>query len=371
MSFPSLPRVLFFQPALPAYRIDFFDRLAKRLGSRFALYYSPTDMGALTAQRTSFDWERPVGLMRPIISGVIEWQPGVMHIAMERGDTLIVCGGPRTVSTLTLLIKARLRGVKTIWFGHYWSSTSVRYRFYLRMMLMKLVDAVLFYTDQEIDEYREGFGRNDPRPVSAVNNGINVDPIVEVRRPYRADERPRDLLCIGRVQDKCRLELLFAALADPRLAGVRLHIVGDGPGRGELEKLTEELKVADAVVWHGGTSDEKRIAEVANLCRIFVFPGAVGLSVVHAMAYGLPTIVNDDRWGSGPEITAFETGETGVSFAKDDAADLADKIALTIDDIVSLDRWSKEAGRRAIDLYNTRNMADRVVGLIDQLDRTA
>lgn len=367
MNLETAPRIIFCQPALPAYRIDFFDRMAKRLGQRFALYYSPTDMGALTQHSKPFDWERPVGLMQPIIPGVIEWQPGVMKIRMQRGDTLIVCGGPRTVSTLTLLVKARLRGIKTVWFGHYWSSTSKSHRFYVRMMLMKLVHAVLFYTDQEIDEYRAGFGYNDRRLISAVNNGINVDPITAVRNPYRAESRPRDMLLIGRLQAKCQAEMVINALADPRLAGVQLHIVGDGPARADLEVLARKLGVEGAVIWHGGTSDENVIAKVANQCRIFVFPGAVGLSLIHAMAYGLPAVINDDRWGNGPEITAFSANSTGAAFAKDDSADLVDKIAAIIDDTGLLNRWSEEARRRADELYNTQGMTDRVLALIDRL----
>ena len=368
---PNTARVIFCQPALPAYRVDFFDRMAKRLGKRFALHYSPTDMGVLTRNATPFDWERPVGLMKPIIPGVIEWQPGVMDIPMQRGDTLIVCGGPRTVSTLAMLVKARLKGVKTIWFGHYWSSTSKPYRFWLRMMLMKLVHSVLFYTDREIEEYRAGFGKNDTRPLSAVNNGINVDPIAAVRGSYRAAERPRAMMLIGRLQAKCQVELVLTALTDPRLAGVTLHVVGDGPTRSELEAKAVKLGVADAVVWHGGTTDEAKIAAVANQCRLFVFPGAVGLSLIHAMAHGLPALISDDRWGSGPEITAFAEDVTGRAFRKDDSADLADKIAVMIDDTASLDRWAVEARRRADEQYNTRFMTDRVVALIERLERAA
>lgn len=325
-------------------------------------------MGALTQGAKPFAWEHPVGLMQPIIPGVIEWQPGVMNIPMQRGDTLIVCGGPRTVSTLTLLVKARLRGIKTIWFGHYWSSTSKAYRFYLRMMLMKLVHAVLFYTDQEIEEYRAGFGRNDRRPISAINNGINVDPIIAQREPYRAEDRPRAMMLIGRLQAKCQAEMLIEALADPRLKGVRLHVVGDGPARSDLEVLAHRLRVEDAVTWHGGTSDEAVIAKVANQCRIFAFPGAVGLSLIHGMAYGLPAVINDDRWGNGPEITAFDDEMTGVAFAKNDGADLTDKISAIIDDTESLNRWSVESRCRADGLYNTRGMTDRVIALIDRLD---
>lgn len=366
----SCPRVIFCQPALPAYRIDFFDRLANRLGSRFALYYSPTDMGVLTQDREIFSWERPVGAIRPLLRGVVEWQPGALSIPMKRGDTLIVCGGPRTLSTLALLLKARWRRVNTIWFGHYWSSTSTGYLFRLRIALMRLVDAILFYTDQEVDEYRAGFGRHDKRLISAINNGINTDPIVAVSVPYQAERRPRDILLIGRIQEKCRAELLLYALTDRRLAGIRLQIVGDGPERMKLEALAERLELSDAIVWHGGIVNEAEIAKIANRCRIFVYPGAVGLSLIHSMAYGLPAIVNDDRWGNMPEITAFSSGVTGVSFTKGDAADLADKIAQTIDDDEALNRWSEEAQRRASQLYNTRGMADRVLQMLDALEES-
>ena len=309
--------------------------------------------------------------MHPIIPGVLEWQPGIMEIPVTRGDTFIVCGGPRTVSTLTALVKARLRGAKTIWFGHYWSSTSKPWRFYLRMLLMKLVHSVLFYTDGEIAEYRAGFGKNDRRPLSAVNNGINVDPIAAVRAPYLASERPRAMMIIGRLQEKCQLELLLAALADQRLTGVHLHVVGDGPTRGTLEALASSLGVADMVTWHGGTVDEDVISTVANRCRIFVFPGAVGLSLIHAMAYGLPALIADDRWTSGPEITAFTEDETGRSFRPGDRGDLADKIVAMIDDEAALDRWSAESRRRADESFNTARMAERVVELIDRLEAAA
>jgi glycosyltransferase involved in cell wall biosynthesis len=360
-------RVSFFQPALPAYRIDFFDRLAKRLGERFALYYSPTPMGVLTEERRSFGWERPLGLMQPLLPGT-EWQPGALKVPIARGDTIIVCGGPRTLSTLALLLKARLKGAKSIWFGHYWSSTSKRHRFILRILLMRLAHAVLFYTDQEIAEYRARMGRHDKRPISAVNNGINVDPIVPLRAPYRAGARPLAALFIGRLTEKSRLDLAIEALTDPKLRDVRLHVIGGGPIRAALARRAEDLGLADRVEWHGATVREKAISLVANRCRLFVYPGEVGLSLIHAMAYGLPAIITNNRWANNPEITAFSHGETGWSFEEDNARDLATKWAEMISDEAALDRCSEEAIRRADHSFNTRLMAERVARLVAQLE---
>lgn len=364
-------QIILCQPALPAYRLDFFGRLSEHFGDRFRCYYSPTAMGALTSGRMAPSWSTAVGLMRPLIPGVIEWQPGILDIPMHRDDVLIVCGGPRTLSTLVLLMKARLLGTKTVWFGHYWSSTTRSYRFYIRMVLMKLAHAVLFYTDAEIAEYSAGVGKNDSRLLSAVNNGIAIEPITAVRKDYEAADRPRAILFIGRLIEKCQLDMLIKALALPCLAGVSLHVIGDGDRRQKYESIATEFGVDARVIWHGGTVDEDKISLVANQCRLFAFPGAVGLSVIHAMGYGLPAIVNDNRWTNGPEVAAVKDCETGRLFPRQDVQALARILAETIDDIQLLNSMS-EAARSLVDnIYNTRQMAKRFIEMVEMIEAQA
>ena len=43
--------------------------------------------------------------------------------------------------------------------------------------------------------------------------------------------------------------------------------------------------------------------------RIFVYPGEVGLSLIHAMAYGLPCLVHSDRLKHMPEISISKGNE--------------------------------------------------------------
>lgn len=364
-------RVILCQPALPAYRLDFFGRLADHFGDKFRVYYSPTDMGALTDQKKSPQWSTPVGAMRPLVAGVIEWQPGVLDIPLGKGDVLILSGGPRTVSTLLLMAKARLKGVKTVWFSHYWSGTSKKHRFYLRMLLAKFADSMLFYTDAEIAEYREGLGKDDKRPISAINNGMAIEPIAKFRQPFDARARPKSILFVGRLTDKCDLELLVRALASDNLQDVRLEVVGDGPARARYVELAEHLGVSGRISWHGGTTDEERIAAVANRCRIFVYPGAVGLSVIHALGYGIPAIINNDRWTNYPEAAAVCDGRNGRLFEKGDVESLTDVIFSTINSEDTLDAMSKAATGVVDTIYNTREMARRVVELVTSLHEDA
>jgi glycosyltransferase involved in cell wall biosynthesis len=358
--------VVIFQPALPSYRLDFFERVSQRLGDGFAVCYSPTDMGALSVRSAEPSWARRLGPMRHLVPG-LDWQPGVLSTPFGRGDVIVVSGAPRNVSNMLMLAWARLKGARTVWWGHYWSSTSRTHRFLFRLLLMRMADAVLFYTDGEVEEYRAGHGKRDRRVVTALNNGINVEPIAALREPYDAAARGKTILFIGRLTEKAELALLLKALADPRLQDVRLHVIGDGPETGPLEKLAKGLCLDERVVWHGGTSDEQTIARVANKCRLFVYPGPVGLSLLHAMAYGLPAVVHDDRFRQGPEITAFQPFEAGLSFKKGDVESLAGKIAQSIDSRETLNLWSARNIRQIDDVYNTKSMVGRFLELVARM----
>lgn len=362
-------RVIFFQPALPSYREDFFDRTAKLLDGKFELYYSNEDMGALTDDRERFPWSRCLGEMRrlPLLSF---WQEGAMTVAFSAHDIVIVSGAPRCLTNILLLIKARLKGSPVVWFGHFWSSTTVQHRFLFRIMLMKLANVVLFYTDQEVDEYRAGIGKKDRRIITALNNGIDNKDIIRLRAPYDANKRKKAILFIGRIFEKCELEILIEAMTNPIMNDIELNIIGDGPSAPLMKAFAERSGLSERIVWHGGTTDERQIAEIANRCRIFAFPGAVGLSLIHAMGYGLPSVINDSRWTNGPEITAFTNDETGREFRKGDAQSMAATIAGAISDEKALNRWSIEAKLRVDNKFNTELMAQRLFELIERI-RTA
>lgn len=360
------PRVIFFQPALPSYRIDFFDRVERRLGENLIVYYSVSDMGALSARSDEPSWARQLASMLKLPGG-LEWQSGVLSTSLKRDDLIVVSGAPRNISNMMILAWARLRGIRTIWWGHYWSSTSKHHRFLLRILLMNLANAILFYTDQEVAEYRRSYGKKNRRPVKALNNGINVDPIRLLREPYDAAQRDNALLFIGRLTEKAELSLVLNALSDPRLQHVCLNVIGDGPERATLQNLAQELEVERQVVWHGGTTDEPTIARIANSCKLFVYPGAVGLSLLHAMAYGLPVVVHDDRWTHMPEIAAFYRAKCGTTFTLGKSESLTNAILRALESSSAENLWSAAAVHVSENEFSTEHMADRFFDLLQHL----
>lgn len=358
-------KIIHIQPAMPAYRLDFFRRLSIHYGDAMHVYYSLIDMDALTATRQLEAWEHPIGLMRKPMRGV-EWQVGALSVKIQRGDLVIVCGAPRTLSTLLVLLIARLKGARSVWWGQYWTAGAHPMRQRLTMRLVHLADGILFYTQEEVSRFRAD-GWQHRGPVAGLNNGINLVGVRALRQAYDPAQRGRNLLFIGRLTEKARLELMIEAMARPSLSDVYLHIIGGGAQEAKLRAQAQATGVASRITWHAGTTDENRIAEVANRCAVFIYPGQVGLSLIHAMGYGLPCVVHGDRLKQMPEIAAFDEGNTGHSFDEGSAVSLAQSVS----DILAAPSDRADMSLRCTEItrtdYSTERMAQRFIDFVQSM----
>lgn len=351
------------QPALPVYRIGLFERLYNEFGDKFILYAAnDIDLGALTKNVKKNNWSILGNPIKKLPFG-LDWQPGVLDIDFDRDDIIIISGAPRNIATMIFAVKVRLKGAKLIWWGHYWSSTSKVWRTKLRYLMMKLANRLLFYTEQEIIEYKNHQGRKESE-IFALNNGIENKEIIKLRKEYKACDREHAIFLIARFREMSQIDLLLNAMAKMSDT-VKLEIIGDGAIKDDLIKLSEQLNIAERIIWHGPMTDEKDISAVANRCKVFVYPGSVGLSIIHGLTYGLPCIAHDDRWLHGPEITALVNGVNGLTFRYNDVQSLAETIQTLIDDDDALDAMSQQALATVADTYNTDDMARRFIRAIN------
>lgn len=111
---------------------------------------------------------------------------------------------------------------------------------------------------------------------------------------------------------------------------VTLDVIGDGPLRGGLERLADELGIADAVRFHGALP-HKETLDLLGQADIYVHPGVVapdgtregqGVALIEAQALGLPVIAS--RVGGIPEATS--EGRSTILVDPGDPAALADAI---------------------------------------------
>ncbi|MEU5881192.1 glycosyltransferase [Spirillospora sp. NPDC047279] len=93
---------------------------------------------------------------------------------------------------------------------------------------------------------------------------------------------------VGRLVPTKRLDLLIRGL--PRLDHVRLLLVGTGPEHARLGKLAAEVGVADRVILTGDRADVPALLSAMDLYAAPSAQETFGLSVVEALASGLPAL---------------------------------------------------------------------------------
>jgi glycosyltransferase involved in cell wall biosynthesis len=370
------------QPVLPSYRLAFFRQLRSDLSQRNAtlrIYGSPHDHRH-SASVAPAGFEAKLDCPMSVhLGGRVFWQ-WKLDVPLAPGDILIINGNPRFLSNYPLWARAKLLGVPVVWWGHGWSGGSFGTRSKLRQWLMRFADAVVLYTDKERDDYIAlGFA---PDQTFALNNGLDVqsvdraiarwDParLQEFRKTNGLGSHAHWCIFPGRLSDKSGIELLIESLPTVR-NDVGLIILGDGPLAGLTRERAQQLGVLSRIVWVGQEFEEDAIAPWMLSASVLVYPGAVGLSLIHGFAYGLAAVVHGDRHRQMPEFSAFEDHGNGLSFEYGSA----NSLATTINSIVA-DRPRAEAmSRKAIELvhrtFNVEDMSRRFLTVIDWLDSRA
>jgi len=314
-------RLLIIQPLLPPYRLPLFLKLASL--HKLTIAASNVDPELIKILRDSVRIHNCVTLS---FLGLFFWQYNLLSISTHGTDVAIINFNPRYISTLLVAIRLRLHGITVYDLNHEVSSTSSVLGTILRNFLCSLIcNGRISYTERET--HRRVMLKNRlfaPAIVSSINNTLDIDSVSLNALPYSSQSRS-GLLYIGRVTEKSNVTLLIKAL--PLLKhDARLHIIGEGDLIKSCKKLASSLNVCHRITWHGQIYDEHSISLIANKCRLFVYPGDVGLSCIHAMAYGLPCILHEDYRYHMPEFSAFQEASCGFTFVRNSIISLADVI---------------------------------------------
>jgi glycosyltransferase involved in cell wall biosynthesis len=137
-------------------------------------------------------------------------------------------------------------------------------------------------------------------PLVVVGRGVDTHKFSpeyrsqELRQSWGAGENTRVLISVGRLSPEKEVDVIIKAFSKMNeVLGHRtkLVIVGDGPDRKRLEKMSLGLDVTFT-----GSLSGKKLAEAYASADVFAFPSQVetfGNVVLEAMASGLPVIAYD------------------------------------------------------------------------------
>jgi len=277
----------------------------------------------------------------------------------------------RSAHLLPAIGKAHRHRVGIALWGHGIGKRESAWRRWIRERCGRAADAIIVYTPGvAADLVRSGF---DPARTFVAPNSIDLDPIDRAIAAWPDDRvaafladrgtRPgRVVVFLSRLEPDKRVDVLIDAFARvaSRQPDLRLAILGDGPARTGLERLAAASGVGDRIRFEGAVYDEDRIAPWMRGALCMAYPGPIGLSLMHAFAYGTPVITHAERQGHGPEIEALVEGRNGMLVRRDDPASMSEAIERLAGDPAHRARLAMAATAtlRSADGWNLDAMVD-------------
>ncbi|NMC54119.1 MAG: glycosyltransferase family 4 protein [Chloroflexi bacterium] len=283
------------QRVLTEYRAPFFDLLAQRFSRGASLFSGQPRPAESIAQASGLrhaHWT--LGHNRHLFSGgaYLCWQSGLLTwLRSADPDVLIVEANPRYLRTPAAIRWMKNRARPVIGWGLGAPAAPGRLaalRRWWRTRWVRQFDALITYSQQGAQEYQAlGFPANR---VFVAANAVTPRPQnPPPSRPEKAAAQDLNLLFVGRLQERKRIDSLLRAVAAlPPHQRPSLSIVGDGPARPALQALAAEVLPAARFLGalHGAELDAQ-----FDAADLFVLPGTGGLAVQQAMAHALPVIV--------------------------------------------------------------------------------
>ena len=356
------------QPALPAYRVPLFRRVAALPGYEIELWYGSEEPALPNAAPDGF-----VGHFLPFVSipsrarAVLMWHRAQWSLAGDpRLDALVLSWNTRFLSLFPALLRARARGLPAVVWGHgYTKREDGPVRAALRRLSGALATAVLVYDARTRARLIES--GHDPGRLFVLSNGLDSDAIESARRECEPDPghdrgasaraRGPVLVHIGRLSRESRLELVLGAMASlvGEFPGVRLTVIGAGAEeRDRLSALADEQGLTERIDWLGAIYEEREIARHMSRADLFVYPCNVGLSLIHAFNYGVPAVVCAPLSEHNPEVDVLRDGVNGRVAAERTPQSVAAAVRALL---ASPDELA-EAGRQArLSVRHVHNLA--------------
>lgn len=180
-------------------------------------------------------------------------------------------------------------------------------------------------------------------------------------KPIALDVSSPIIGTVSRLISSKGIDILLQAFAQvsKTYPNASLIIVGDGPERDSLHRLTNQLQIAQKTHFLGNRDD---VSSLMREFELFVFPTfgeGFGLVLLEAMAWGKPIAATDVM--AIPEIVI--PGETGLLVPQRDSILMAEAIVTLLDD----EKYARYLGRKGKERLEEVFTVDRMVEQTAQL----
>ena len=319
----------------PHYRFPIFNAIAENFT---CAYYIGNH---LKQSIKTFDYKALKGYVTTLNNHFVRnfyWQSKSLRLVFRNYDMYFMDGEPYCLSSWIVLLLCRILGKQTVAWTHGWYGREGFVKRLIKRLYYSLYTKLMVYNEYSIKLMkREGF---NPDKMYCIANSLDTDKDLKIRselspsniyRNHFKNDYPTIIYC-GRIQKWKKLDLVLRCISQFKSEGVIVNAVflGKDVENVALDKIAENLGIADQIWLYGPCYDEQIIGEMFYNADVCLSPGNVGLTAIHSLTFGCPVLTHDDFKHQGPEFEAIRAGQTGDFFKDGDVADMKAKIAFWI-----------------------------------------
>ena len=196
--------------------------------------------------------------------------------------------------------------------------------------------------------------------VVVIPNGIDI-----VRSVAYAKKDQKKIICVGRLYAVKGQDVLLEAMPHvlKEFPGTKLHLIGEGPEKSNLESRIKNLGITGSVIFKGNLPHEKIPSEIAGAAMLVGPSRKEGQGIVFVEAQAAETPVVATAVGGIPEVV--EDGITGLLVPPENPQALAQAMLKLLRDPLLAKRLSETAKKQVL-RYDWNKIMQEVEALIHE-----
>ncbi len=338
-------KLVVIQPVLPSYDCDFFRALQQSLPEVELVVLADIETKSMLNQYDAENSGFKVQNLPSINFFGLLFRLHLLRALSQYSNAIVIFNGnPRDVSQLLGMALLRLAGRKVYVWGMFHRIGGPRFISNLYYRLVgKLAHTCLCYSRVGASNLVSlgvppshvgvvGTAINEKIP-EAVRLSVSAAALASFRKSSGLQGKHL-VLQVVRLSRYKRPELLIGAanLLLAKRKDLVFVLIGGGDMLEELQHMVVVNGLKDFFRFLGPIYDEKILANWYMSARAFVVPTCIGLSLHHAMAYGVPVITDDSLDKQASEFSVLSDGINGLTYREGNVESLASKIEMVIED---------------------------------------
>ena len=332
-------RILFITNFFPTYRKSIWERLSSSDNIEIKFFFDPIQNDGINVEDVFSQKEYSFNNIRNYyFFGIVIWQSNVIkECFFTPFNKVIFLGDMNILSTWICVLICKFRKKKTLFWTHGFYGNENFIKHSIRVLFYSIANSFLVYEQRGKElMVKSGF---DPSRIFVVYNSLNYDLQKKYFETYQKTnhkksftffEEPelKTILFLGRLTSIKKVNLLIESLKSLNSTKIKynLLIIGEGPQKTILEKLSKKGIELGWIHFYGKTYDESELSDLIYSSDLMISPGNTGLNSVHALSYGTPVGTHNNFEKQMPEAAIIENKKTGFFFKENDSSDLSLKI---------------------------------------------